>query len=175
MSVIPATFSSRRFEESSRYDAGNGLFKRICEVGHALRDLRMKMRFGALSRAPLRLLRFEMTNNIVECDWMARSADPWDTDLTRKVQQRHASLQVLRDAIDIRGLIFSAMPQVEAANLRVFRESQDYMREMIVTGCVHRIDQSSRDVHSIVMRAKVLGFRFHLEDDVLRNIYERWH
>ena len=41
---------------------------------------------------------------------------------------------------------------------------------MIIAGCVQRNDHSSRSIHSLAMRAKVLGFRFYLEGDVLCRI-----
>ena len=41
---------------------------------------------------------------------------------------QHASLQALRDALDIRALLFEAMPQTEMVNVRVFRETVDYKR-----------------------------------------------
>jgi hypothetical protein len=107
---------------------------------------------------------------MVECDWLARSPDPWDADLSSHVRQRHATLQALRDAIDIRALIFRAIPDIDAAYCRAFREGPDYTPEPIIAGSVHRNDHSARDVHSLVMRAKVLGFRFRMDGDVLRKI-----
>jgi hypothetical protein len=151
--------------------AGRGrLFHQLHRIGNFLRGVHLQLRYGELSRAPLRLLRFQVVDEIVECDWMARSPDPWDADLARRVQQRHASLQALRDAIDVRALLFDALPQVETANFRVFRESAEYTPEMIISGCVHRNDHSSRNLHSMVMRARILGFRFHMEDEVLLRI-----
>lgn len=151
--------------------AGQGrLFHQLHHVGNFLRGVRLQLRYGELSRAPLRLLRFQVVDEIVECDWMARSPDPWDVDLARHVQQRHASLQALRDAIDVRAFLFDVLPQVETANVCVFRESAEYTPEMIISGSVHRNDHSSRNLHSIVMRARILGFRFRMEDEVLFRI-----
>jgi hypothetical protein len=109
-----------------------------------------------------------MIDEMVECDWLARFSDVWDAHLVRSIQHRHASLQALRDAIDVRNLIFDLMPHVESVSLRVFREASHYKREMIVTGSSQRNDHTSRDLHTLVMRAKVLGFRFDLEGDQLR-------
>jgi hypothetical protein len=151
--------------------AGQGrLFHQLQHFSNFLRGVRLQLRYGELSRAPLRLLRFQVVDEIVECDWMARSPDPWDADLARRVQQRHASLQALRDAIDVRALLFDALPQVETANVRVFRESAEYTPEMIISGCVQRNDHSSRNLHSMVMRARILRFRFSMEDEVLLRI-----
>jgi hypothetical protein len=146
------------------------LFHQLFHLNNFLRGVRLQLRYGELSRAPLRLLRFQMVDKIVECDWMARSPDPWDVDLSRHVQQRHATLQTLRDAIDIRALLFEVLPEVKTAHLHVFRESGEYTPEMIVSGCVQRNDHSSRNLHSMVMRAQILGFHFRLEDEVLRRM-----
>jgi len=64
-------------------------------------------------------------------------------------------------------LLFHAIPDAHTAYLRVYREGAAQIREMIVTGCAQRNDNSARAVHSLAMRAKVLGFRFRLEDGVL--------
>ena len=135
-------------------------------MSHFLCRLRVQLRYGELSRASLRLLRIEVVEGNVECDWLARPPDPFDAGVSQKVRERHFSLQTLRDAIDVRSLMFSVFPNVESARLRIFREIDD-KRELIVTGLVQRNDNSSRWVHSLVMRAKVLGFRFRLEDEVL--------
>jgi len=62
--------------------------------------------------APLRLLRLELYGETVECDWVARPADPWDMDLAPSVSERHASAQALDDAIAIRELLFRLLPDV---------------------------------------------------------------
>jgi hypothetical protein len=170
MSFVSAIFPSGLYGKNWKAREESGLVRQLCKASQILRDMRIQLRFGKLSRAPIRLLRLQMLEDSVECDWLARAPDPWDADLSRKVQQRHTSLQALRDAIDVRALLFGLLPQVETAYFRVFRESLDYRREMIITGCAQRNDQTSRDVHSIVMRAKVLGFHFDIEGDTLREI-----
>lgn len=52
------------------------LAKRVCDVGLFVRSLRVQMRFGDLTRAPLRMLRFQLNENVAECDWLARVPDP---------------------------------------------------------------------------------------------------
>jgi hypothetical protein len=148
----------------------SNLFRQLRRVRHFLSDLKRSLRYGELSRAPIRLLRFQIVGGIAECDWMARPHDPWDEDLPRRIQLRHASLQAIRDAIDIRMLLLDSFPDLETASVSVFRESANYTPEMILTGTVQRSDQSARNIHSLVMRAKILGFRFHLEDDALVKI-----
>jgi hypothetical protein len=147
-----------------------GLAEQFLNVGHFLRGFRVKLRFGEVSRAPLRPLRFNILGEVVRCDWLARLADPWDADLAPNIREQHASLQTLRDAIDVRALLFHSLPEIDTADFRVFRESANHAREIVMTGCAQRNDHSARGVHSLAMRAKVLGFRFHLEGNVLRRI-----
>jgi hypothetical protein len=170
MSFVSATFPSQRYSKKWRPEGKGGLFKGVCNAARFLRDFRTQLRFGELSRAPLELLRMQLFSNTIECDWLARSPDPWDMDLARRIQQRHASLQTLHDAIDVRALVFEALPQVQTAYFRVYRETSNDEPEMILTGSTQRNDDTSPDVHSLVMRAKVLGFNFDLEEDILCKI-----
>lgn len=151
-----------------RQDGGPWLAEQFSNVSQFLRGLRMKMRYGELTRAPLRLLRFNILGHIAKCDWVARAYDPWDADLSPNVQQRHASLQALKDAINVRSLLFESMPYVETADFRIYRETSDYQRGLIITGCVQKNDHSARNLHSLAMRAKILGFRFQIEGDILQ-------
>jgi hypothetical protein len=146
------------------------LAKQLFSAGQFIRGLRFQMRFGELSRAPLRLLRLQILANAVECDWLARPADSWDKDLKPSVRQRHVLLQTLRDAINVRELLFESLPNVDTAHIRVYRESSDYAQEMIIKGYVQRNDNSSRNLHSLVMRAQVLGFCFDLQGGTLHKI-----
>jgi hypothetical protein len=173
MSFVSALFPSEPYEKSRTAASEGGMIKQLHKASEFLRGIRIQMRYGELSRAPLRLLRLQMLENIVECDWVGRSADPWDADLSGKLQQRHASLQALRDAIDVRDLLFDTMPRVSTACLRVYRESHEDAKELIITGYSHRSDKASRDVHSIAMRAKLLGFNFDLEGEVLHKLLGR--
>jgi hypothetical protein len=171
MPFSSAAFPSDPYDSENWTSEGNGgLVEQFSNFGQFLRGLRVKMRFGELTRAPIRLIRLQIQDETAECDWLARPADPWDADLARGVQQRHASLQALRDAIDVRALLFSTIPQVETAHFRVYRETSEFTREVIIMGAVHRNDHASRNVHSLAMRAKVLGLRFNMEGDVLRRI-----
>lgn len=167
MSSVSADSSFEAYREQWRSERGPRLIEHFCNVSHFFCRFRTQLRFGELTRAPLKLLRLQLVPDMIECDWVARAQDRWDADLPTKVWQRHTSLQALRDAIDVRALLFQAFPDVEAACLRIYRESSSKGREMIMTGYVQRNDNSARRVHSLAMRAKVLGFRFRLEDDVL--------
>jgi hypothetical protein len=152
-----------------RWESGNGmrLTEQICNVSQFLDRFRVQLRYGELTRAPLKLLRLAVLVDSLECDWLARPQDPWDADLSPRTGLRHASLQTLRDAIDVRSLVFRSFSTLETAQFRIYRDTQDEKREMIVTGYVQRNDHSSRRLHSLSMRARVLGFRFQLEDDIL--------
>ena len=144
------------------------LAKRVCDVGLFIRTVRVQMRFGDLTRAPLRMLRFQLKENVAECDWIARLPDPWDEGLRPEIGRRHASLQALRDAVHVRSLLFHALPDVDAAYLRIYRETSVRARELVIAGHVHRNAACFRNVHSIAMRAKLMGFRFTLENEILR-------
>jgi hypothetical protein len=172
MSSVSTIDGSDSQKENWRSKTGSRLAKQLCNAGQLLRALRVQMRFGELTRAPLQLLRLNIREEVVECDWLARSPDPWDKDLPRNIEHRHEGLQALKDAIDVRALLFETLPHVETAYLRVYRESSHPSREMIITGYAERGDSASRSVRSLVMRAKLLGFRFSLEDDKLVQISE---
>jgi hypothetical protein len=143
------------------------LVKQLSEIGHFLRALRIQMRFGKLSRAPLRLLRFEWRGESAACDWLARPADEWDADLPRQVSGGNVSEQALRDAITVRELLFSVLPGVDTASLRVFRQPAGRAHELIITGTVTRGEVVPRKVSSVAMRAKLLRFQFWFEDGIL--------
>jgi hypothetical protein len=141
--------------------------KQLWEAADFIRNLQRRLRFGDLSRAPLKLLRLEVRGEEAECEWMARPADPWDTDLPPGVGDRHASLQALEDCLAIRKLIFSALPSVSKAVFRVYRELEIERAELIITGTVTREDQVSTNVCSLAMRAHLCGLKFWLADGVL--------
>jgi hypothetical protein len=170
MSFVPAGTPFIPEREDWWSMGSSGLAKHLSNASHFLNALRIRMRFGELTRAPLRLLRLQLLDEAVECDWIARSPDPWDIGLPGNIEHRHAALQALKDAIDVRALLFASLPQAETAHFRVFRESSSMSREMIITGYAERSDGAFRHVRSPAMRAKLLGFRFSLEDDVLHEL-----
>jgi hypothetical protein len=170
MPFVSATAPLGSHSDDWRSEGTPRLAKQICHVSRFLHGLQVEMRYGGLTRAPLQLLRFQMLAETVECDWLARAPDPWDADLSQGIRQRHESLQTLRDAIDVRALLFGTLPHVSTAYLHVYRESASYTREMVITGYAQRSDSAFRSIHSLAMRAKVLGFHFHLEDNSLHRI-----
>lgn len=166
ISALPP-FDAVRVENRSK-DARK-LARRLCDAGQFLRDLRVRIRFGELTRAPLRLLRFQISEDLAECDWGARDPDPWDLGLPNSVGQRHASLQALKDAIDVRNLLFDIVPELETALFRVYRSGPSH-NELIITGTSERSDRNARSVRSIAMRAQLLGFRFSMENGILSEL-----
>jgi len=142
----------------------------LWEVADFVRAMRRQMRFGELSRAPLKLLRVEIHNEAVECAWVARPADIWDSSLRRPAKDRNESLQALTDAIAVRHLVFEAFPQIDCAVLRVFRPSATGTLQLIIAGEVTREQEASRYTASLAMRAKLIGFRFWLEDGILGSL-----
>src|SRR2546427_10901656 len=141
------------------------------EVADFVRGLRREMRFGEISRAPLRLLRLELSGESLACDWIARPPDIWDASLRRRERERNQSEQALRDAIRVRDLTFAALPNVESAVLRAFRPSAAREPpELIITGKVGREAPAIFRVSSLAMRAKLYGFQFEMEDGILRDL-----
>jgi hypothetical protein len=167
MPSVSANTSFQAYREQWRSERGPRLAEQLCNVSHFFSRLRMQLSQGELTRAPLKMLRLQVEAETVECDWLARPPDPWDAYLPQKIGRRHATLQALRDAIDVRTLLFRTLPDVETAYLRIYRETPNLGKELIINGDTQRNDNLARGVHSLVMRAKVLGFRFRLDDDVL--------
>lgn len=125
------------------------------------------MRFGELSRAPLKLVRLDLRENYAECEWFARASDPWDQDLPGKMREQNRTWQALHDAITVREMLFSTIPEIRSAIVNVYRETAWQSRELIITGSVEREDEPPPRLSSLVMRAKLYGFQFRLEDGAL--------
>lgn len=142
--------------------------RQLWEVADFVRAMRREMRFGEISRAPLRLQRVELRNDTLECDWIARSPDVWDSSLRRSERDRNESRQILLDAITVRNLIFDALPRIDCAVLRAFRQPAREPPEMVLLGTVSREMPEVHRVSSLVMRAKLYGFCFILEDGFLK-------
>jgi|SRR6266851_5534297 len=145
--------------------------RQLWEVADFVRAMRRQMRFGEISRAPLKLLRVELRSDTVECDWIARPPDIWDSSLRRPVRDQSESLQTLLDAIGVRNLVFDALPKIDCAVLRAFRQPAREPPEMILLGTVSREMPEIDRVSSLAMRAKLYGFCFNLDDGVLRPLH----
>ena len=138
------------------------------EVADFIRGLGREMRFGDLSRAPLRLLRLELRGEALACDWMARPPDIWDADLRQPVRDRNESRQALADAIAVRDLAFDTLPDLHMAVLRAFRSAAREPPQLIISGVATREAPPMFRVSSLAMRAKLYGFQFEMEDGILQ-------
>src|SRR5207302_6272194 len=101
------------------------MLKQFCDIINAVLRLRIQLRFGRLSRAPLRLLRLEWRGDHVDCDWIARLDDEWDKALPPRMSDGNAALQALEDAIVVRELLFYALHDISSATFRVYRQLAD--------------------------------------------------
>jgi hypothetical protein len=144
--------------------------KLILDTIEFFHSVRNQMRFGEFSRLPIRLHRFEVTNDTAECDWFMRPADPWDVHLPPSLQQEHVTSQALLDALKIRELIFRGFPQVQQAGLHMYREQEGAAPELMMIGDVERRDHDQCSVASPAMRARLYGFRFSLAGGALERI-----
>ncbi len=147
--------------------------RQLWEVADFIRKMRRNLRFGELSRAPLTLSRMELHNEALECDWIARPADAWDSSLRRADRGHNESLQALADAIAVRNLVMDSFPQIDCAVLRGFRQPAREPPEMILLGTVSREMPEVHRVSSLVMRAKLFGFCFVLEGGILKPLHVR--
>lgn len=143
------------------------LVKQVSQIGDLIRALRIQLRFGDFSRAPLQLLRFEVRGEVAECEWISRPADEWDVEIPRSMSDANSSVQALQDAMTVRELLFSVVPGIKSALVKVFRKSNSGDLELIIAGTVTGEPQSAPNVPSVAMRAKLLGFQFWLQDGIL--------
>jgi hypothetical protein len=142
----------------------------LFDVMEFLAKARRSMRFGHFSRAPLKLLRVEWSEDLIECDWLMRPADAWDKFIPQALAEKHQTLQALRDALNLRDIVFKAFPKVTEANLRMFRIDSVQQHELMMTGTVTRSNEVLRRIPSVAMRAKLCGFRFTLAEGVLESL-----
>ncbi len=141
-----------------------------CDIGDFVRRLRTQLRFGELSRASLQLLRLEWRDGTAECDWVARPPDRFDSELPAGEADRNVSLQALKDAIGVRALLFRTLSDLETAVLRAYRRSASGSPRLIIEGTVSRRQRAPGYVRSLAMRAKLFGFRFWLNGEILEDL-----
>ena len=63
--------------------------RELQHISDFLCRVRRKLRFGEFSREPLQLLRLEWKVELLECDWLMRPADPFDSELPRHLVEVH--------------------------------------------------------------------------------------
>jgi hypothetical protein len=158
---------SRPGDESQESET---LLNLLLELGEFVRRFRANVQFSDLSRARLELLRVELRGSCAECEWMARVADEWDTELPRVIAERNASMQALRDAVAVRELLFQVLPGLQRAALRVYRQGSRSERELVISGEVTREGMAPESVQSAVMRAKLLGLQFEMNEGILEEL-----
>jgi hypothetical protein len=141
-----------------------GFTKQWCDLRNFFLRLRIQLRFGRLSRAPLRLLRLEWSGDHVNCDWLARPPDEWDEGLPQCVGDNNQSLQALEDAIQMRELLFCVLNDISSATFRVYRQLAANPHELIIVGTVVRSEPVRWWVDSVTMRAKLCGLQFSLDN-----------
>jgi hypothetical protein len=143
--------------------------KQLWDFSDFVRGLSIRMRFGELSRSPMRLLRLELHEDQAECEWVARPADAWDAGLPRFVREKQESLQALHDAIKLREMLFELLPGVQHADLRAYRQSAREPPRLVIIGNATREEpgENTTKIASVAMRAKLYGFRFWLDNGVL--------
>jgi hypothetical protein len=144
--------------------------QQLYEFADFVRVTRRRLRFGELSRAPLQILRLELRGDTAECDWMTRPADVWDLHLPPPVRDAGRSRQTLVDAMALRTMLLDQLASIRSAVLRGFRASAREVPEPIIFGTITREDPCLLRVASTVMRAKLCGFRFELENGFLKPI-----
>jgi hypothetical protein len=127
-----------------------------------VRGMRREMRFGEFSRAPLGLLSLELRGDSAKCEWLARPADVWDAQLSPPARDRNVTEQALQDAVAVRDLLFSALPDLVTANLRVYRHADP--PELIIAGTVMRDNPALNGIRSVAMRVKLCGLQFRVQD-----------
>lgn len=138
--------------------------KALTETAEFVRQVRKQMRSGDLSREPLLLLRVEWKSDSVECDWLMRPADPWDKYVPQAVASETETQQALRDALELRDIIFRRFPAVKVAHLRMFRAGEEQRLELVLTGSVNRDNEILHRVASLAMRARLCGHHFTLAE-----------
>ena len=139
-------------------------------IADFVRRSRRQMRSGELSRESLQVLRVEWKGDSVECDWLMRPVDPFDRFVPPRLATENQTLQALRDALKLREMVLKSFPTAGSANLRMFRCDETHRLELVMTGNVNRWDAELHRVPSLMMRAKMCGFRFSVAEGTLRGL-----
>jgi len=144
--------------------------RELYEIADFVRSMRRRLRFGELSRAPLRILRLEVRDERAWCDWLARPPDEFDSSLPPSLRAEASSRQALSDAIAMRSMLLDQLPSIRSACVRAFRAAPPGSHEPIIVGTITREDAYLLRTPSPVMRAKLCGYRFELENGFLKRM-----
>ena len=142
----------------------------FANIAEFVRRSRRQMRSGELSRESLQVLRVEWKGDSVECDWLMRPVDPFDKFVPSRLATENQTLQALRDALKLREIVLRSFPAAGFAHLRMFRADENDRLELVMTGSVNRWDAELHRVPSLMMRAKMCGFRFSVAEGMLRGL-----
>jgi len=142
--------------------------RQVYEVADFVRATRRRLRFGEFSRAPIQIMRLQLRGDFAECDWMTRPPDVWDSEVPLSARNESTSRQALADAMALRHLLLGELPHIRSAALRAFRPSEFGTPDVIIAGTILREDPYLLKIPSPVMRAKLCGFRFDLENGFLK-------
>jgi hypothetical protein len=142
--------------------------RQVYEVADFVRAMRRRLRFGEFSRAPIQIMRLELRGDFAECDWMARPPDLWDSKIPLSARNESSSQQALADAMALRHLLLGELQHIRSAALRAFRPSELGTPDVIIAGTILREEPYLFRIPSPVMRAKLCGFRFELENGFLK-------
>ena len=126
---------------------------------HLVEDSLALHRRGEVRSDGLQLTRMQSR---MEVEWRARDIHPWDRELPAERQRDLFVRQVLSDIDAALGRLFSALPEVEALDVRVL---DPHSAEMIVSGLVFRSSLSACRPRSNRMWLSQLGLEFRLRDN----------
>src|SRR6266436_4807001 len=91
-----------------------------------------------------------------------------ESNLSTLAREESASCQALADAMALRALLLDELPSIQSAVLRCFRASPTQAPEAIIFGTITREEPRVLRIASPVMRARLCGFQFELENGFLK-------
>ena len=141
--------------------------QKLWDAADFVRKFRMRLRFGDLSRANLKLLRLELTGGAAECDWIARAADPWDETWRTLWPIETLQFRPWRIRWRCANCCFTRCLVFPRRVCRFTAQTPGADTELIIEGVVSRDEPPDRKIRSLAMRARLCGLHFWLDDGVL--------